>query len=188
MRAGDEWIQVAPVGRVEQFGKTGVACRDVGGDPGSGRPGLRAVANHEGAFVGDKRTRFGLNAIDARKRRGLRDEIADESINVPLHFQQHPFLVVQGESGELVAGRQPPDMRTEAHALHLTAHAQTQAARSGGIRAVAGGEGEAHVHANAQRRASPRRGEAPVRFQANGASDPCPPRSLPTASARRSWD
>ena len=76
MRAGDERIEVAAVGRIEQLGEAGVANRHIGRDRGARRAVLLAVADDEIALIRDERPRLGLDVVDARERRRLRDEVA----------------------------------------------------------------------------------------------------------------
>ena len=79
--------------------------------------------------------------------KSLRDEVFNESVNLALHFDQNAILVVQCEAGEIVAHRQPPDMRAEADPLYATADAQTQATRGNGSSAMTDVEVHALVHA-----------------------------------------
>ena len=147
MRAGDERIEVAAVGRIEQLGEARLADRHVGRDRGPRRTVLLAVADDEIALARNERPRLGFDAVDPRERRRLRDEVVDEGIDVALHFDQHAILVVQGKASEIVAHRQPPDMRAEADSLHETADTQTQATRGDGSSAMADVEIHARVHA-----------------------------------------
>ena len=94
MRAGDERIKIAAVGGIEHFGEAGVADRHVRCDRGPCRTFLLAVANDEIAFARKKRSRLGLDVVNAGQRRRLRDEIADESFDVALHLHKHAILIV----------------------------------------------------------------------------------------------
>ena len=147
MRAGDERIEVAATRRIEQLGEARVANRHVGRDRGARRAVLFAFADDERALARHERARLRFDAIDARERGCLCDEIADKGVNRALHFNQDAVLVVEGKAGEIVARRQPPDMRAKADTLHQTAHAQPQTARNDGSRAMADVEAHALVHA-----------------------------------------
>ena len=92
---------------------------------------LLAVTNNEIALACNERTQLGFDVVNPGERRRLRDQVADEGVNLALHLDQHAVLVVQGKAGETwriasrqTCGRKPP--------LHQAADTQTQATRSDG--------------------------------------------------------
>jgi len=99
----------------------------------------RAVQGVGGALLG-------IESLDDRRDLGHLIE-ADEGVDLARHFDQHAILVVQGKASEIVAHRQPPDMRAEADSLYETADTQTQATRGDGSSAMADVEIHARVHA-----------------------------------------
>ena len=103
MRAGDERIKIAAVGGIEHFGEAGVAGRHVRCDRGPCRTVLLAVANDKIAFVGNERSQFRLDVVNARKRWCLRNEVVDEGLNVALHLHEHAILVIAHAAAAEVA-------------------------------------------------------------------------------------
>ena len=147
LRASDERVEVAAVGRIEQLGEAVLANRRIGRDRGPRRAVLLAVANDKIALARNEWTKFRFDVVDPGERRRQRDEVLFEGVNPALHLDQNAILVVQGKAGEIVAHRQPPDMRTEADPLDETADAQTQATRGNGSSAMTDVEVHVLVHA-----------------------------------------
>ena len=120
---------MAAVTGVEELRQALVAGRAVGGHAGIRLAGAAALPDLESRLAA-RRQRRAQHPLHLRQRRRLRREAPDEGVErrlVPLHFDQHPALVVQDEPGQPELTRQAVDVGPEAHALHHSLHAGAHA-------------------------------------------------------------
>src|SRR5271167_2621572 len=124
-------MPVAPIMRVEQFGDTVVADRDVGRNRCSPAGARLARHNPEFAAVRGVDGRGG-NVPDAdgvypRERRGVGTEPMAELGHrraSSLNLDEYRARVVPDESGQAELAGNPVDERTEANPLHNTGHGE----------------------------------------------------------------
>jgi len=131
MGAVDEGIEVAPVGRVEQFAAAVGAGGDVGQDERGCRACMLAGADFE-ARITNRVEPLRFETDDAPRRRQIGAEPDDELVQprrLAFDFDDHPLRRVVHPAVQPEFRRQPIDKRPKTDALHRAAHGQTEAER-----------------------------------------------------------
>ena len=132
LRAVDERVAVAPVGRIEELAHAVVAGGDVGRDQGgTGRGG--ALGDREGGLTATRNDGLG-HLVDPRQRRSLlleRQAEAVEGTRVAFRLDDDAHPVVQHEAPKPVAAGEAVDERTKADALDYSLHPVSPALHAG---------------------------------------------------------
>jgi hypothetical protein len=134
VRAVDERVAVAAVGRVEQLPKAVLAGRGVGRDLGVGGAPAGRLHDREAAFAA-RRHRLGSHELDHRQRRRLRGQPRHQRLDRlrrPLGLDHDSALVVAHEPGQAQPARQPMDVGPEPDALDDAVHPHAHAPDRGG--------------------------------------------------------
>ena len=119
VRAVDERVAVAAVGRVEQLGEAGVAGRGVGRHA-CGRRSAAARGDREASLTG-RREIAGGHRLHAREGRRLGRQASEEPLHVAgvaLDFDRHAARVVEDEARESELGCEAMDVGPEADTLN----------------------------------------------------------------------
>ena len=125
LRAVDERVAVAAIGRVEELGEAVVAGRDVGRDQRTAT-GALARDDPELAFA-RRRQRCGRDGLDAGQNRSLVPQPGRERVERPavaLRLDDDARAVVEHEAAERVPTRQPVHERPVADSLDDTGNAE----------------------------------------------------------------